>query len=589
MANFYATSFSDQTPEEFSHVSFGTDWPVVYIIDDGHEAYVGETLDASVRASQHLHNPDRRRLTRINLITDGDYNKSVILDLEAFLIKHMSADDRFTLQNGNAGLHMHNYYRRADYQMKFDDIWAELIQRNLAQKTLREIENSDLFKYSPYNSLSTDQYAAVSNILGDMTEAMLRGEDMTAIVEGGPGTGKTILAVYMMKLLAEHPMKLPEVEAEADSENYDLYENLKKLPSGMRIGLVIPMQSLRTTLTGVFKSIAGLKNVRVLKPSDVPELDGKYDLLVVDEAHRLQRRHALAHYPSFDAGNKRLNLDEHGTELDWIRLKSKYQVLFYDRNQTVRPSDIPASYFRQLYEQSSTKIYHLRTQFRCMAGDAYIAYIRSIFSDCPPTEMQQFDQYDFRLFTDCGEMTDRIKELNDQYSLCRTVAGYSWEWVSNKHPEKYDIELDGRSYKWNTTSVDWVNSENAVNEIGCIHTIQGYDLNYAAVIIGKEIDYDPVCRKLTVDKNQYHDTRGKAVGNGGIDLLRDQILNVYSTMLTRGIRGTYVYVCNPNLRKYLQKYIPLQETEDYKIVPIYQTIAKIAEENQTSEFDSRKD
>lgn len=582
MARFYSTSFSDHTPDEFTHVQYGTDWPVVYIIDDGKEAYVGETLDASVRASQHLHNPERQRLTRINLISDEDYNKSVILDLEAFLIKHMSADGHFELQNGNAGLHLHNYYRRADYHQKFDEIWAELIQRKLAGKTLQEIENSDLFKYSPYNSLSADQYAAVTNILGDMTAAMLKGENMTALVEGGPGTGKTVLAVYMMKLLAEHHMDLPEAEAEVDSESYDLYENLQKLPSGMRIGLVIPMQSLRKTITEVFKTVGGLKNIRVLKPSEVPEIDGKYDLLVVDEAHRLQRRYALAHYPSFDAGNKRLNLDENGTELDWIRLKSKYQILFYDRNQTVRPSDIPASYFELLRDRETTKVYRLRTQFRCMAGDEYIDYIRSIFSDNPPTEKKSFEGYDLRLFTDCGEMTDLIREMNDRYGLCRTVAGYSWEWASKNDPEKYDIELDGRSYRWNTRTTDWVNSKESINEVGCIHTIQGYDLNYAAIIIGKELDYDPASGKLTVNKNQYLDTRGKAVGKDGETLLREQILNVYSTMLTRGIRGTFVYVCNPRLRDYLKQYIPVQEDDGYKVIPLHQTL-KAAEEGM--EYD----
>ena len=104
----------------------GENWPVVYILNNSREAYIGETHHASVRMNQHMDNPERRRLTEIRIISGEDFNKSVILDLEAFLIKHMGADGKYKLQNGNNGLQDHDYYNRTKYEEGFQHIWKKL-------------------------------------------------------------------------------------------------------------------------------------------------------------------------------------------------------------------------------------------------------------------------------------------------------------------------------------------------------------------------------------------------------------------------------------------------------------------------------
>ena len=393
MAEINSTVFNESTPDFLLSSKFphGSDWPVVYILDNDqeatiitHEAYVGETLDASVRASQHWQNPERRRLTRINLISDVDYNKSVILDLEAFLIKHMSVDRHFKLQNGNMGLHLHNYFNRAYYEGTFRLIWEQLRERKLADKDLQEIENSDLFKYSPFNSLSADQYNAIACVVKDLSAAIQAKQPMTAIVEGGPGTGKTVLAVQMMKLLTARNLGIIQ-EPDAEEESSTLVESLKELPKGLKVGLVIPMQSLRQTIQSVFDSIGGgLGAKMVLSPNDVPKQT--FDLLIVDEAHRLRQRKGLAQYPVFDQNNALLGFGNEGTELDWILKQSKYQLFFYDGMQSVKPADVDASRFVALKQGAHSKIYKLHTQFRCRAGDDYIKYVRSILSYNPPAE-----------------------------------------------------------------------------------------------------------------------------------------------------------------------------------------------------------
>ena len=118
------------------------------------------------------------------------------------------------------------------------------------------------------------------------------------------------------------------------------------------------------------------------------------------------------------------------------------------------------------------------------------------------------------------------------------------------------IFLDGLSFKWNSTDKNWVNSPNVANEIGCIHTVQGYDLNYCGVIFGKEIDYDLQNKKFIINKSEYKDNLGRQRILDQEELLRDFILNIYSTLLTRGIIGTYIYAYNDGMREYLKQYIP---------------------------------
>ena len=141
------------------------------------------------------------------------------------------------------------------------------------------------------------------------------------------------------------------------------------------------------------------------------------------------------------------------------------------------------------------------------------------------------------------------------------MSYYSWICMNSKgakakninYLNTYDINIDGQKYIWNTSTSDWVNSPNSINEIGSIHTIQGFDLNYAGIIIGNDLKYDSINNKLYADRNNYYDKNGKNTASE--EELLEYILNIYSTMCTRGMLGTYIYVCNKELKKYLSKYI----------------------------------
>ena len=386
MAEISTLKFNEGTPTILKSKKYGTNWPVVYIINNNDEAYVGETTDVSMRTNQHLANEVRRSLNKINIIGDDTFNKSSILDLESFLIKYMSADQKFKLQNGNGGLQNHNYYQREMYETKFREIWLQLKSKGLVQHDLKQIANSDLFKYSPYKALTPDQYMIVNDILSDLANFVNKKEPDTFVVEGGAGTGKTILGVYILKMLSQ-AKDASQIEIEEDQVEQNLSEILKinDAVDDLKIGLVIPMDNLRTTLKKVFKSIKGLNSKMVLSPHEVGKSDEKYDLLIVDEAHRLRRRKNLTQYGTFDENNRKMNLGNNGTELDRILLKSKYQIFFYDEGQSIKPTDVRKEDFDKLMLRKNYHEYSLTTQLRCLlGGNEYIDYIKSIFSNNPP-------------------------------------------------------------------------------------------------------------------------------------------------------------------------------------------------------------
>ena len=124
----------------------GENWPVVYVLNNDTEAYIGETVNVARRTEQHLGSSAKQKLTEIRIISDKDFNKSVVLDLESFLIKHMAADGKYRLLNGNNGIQDHDYYERSRYENEFRTIWNKLKKLGVVDRSIEDIENSELFK-----------------------------------------------------------------------------------------------------------------------------------------------------------------------------------------------------------------------------------------------------------------------------------------------------------------------------------------------------------------------------------------------------------------------------------------------------------
>jgi DUF2075 family protein/predicted GIY-YIG superfamily endonuclease len=537
-------------------------WPVVYILSNGEtrEAYIGETTDTFARMAAHARHDAKSRLTSVRLITSETFHKSATLDIESNLIRYVAADGQFSLLNGNLGIAYHNYYQKSEvYWQIFRDLWDRLRAEGLAKHSLEHIDNSDLFKYSPYKSLSREQ----SDSLVAMLQALAGEKTRHVVVEGGAGTGKTILAIFLCKLLSG---RLDDMSfRDFGDREQEILDLLKIITAGsvqLKIALVVPMASFRATLKKAFKNIKGLSASMVTGPSDI--VRERYDIIVVDESHRLRRRVNLGTYfGAFDKACATLGLDPAtASELDWVSMQADKTLLFYDANQSIKPSDVPAGKFEHTKALPSTVVQKLTTQFRVKGGSAYVDFVDKLLNGrlAESSAPYSFRDYEVILFEEPEEMVTAIQSRNEKAGLARMIAGYAWEWKSNKDATAWDIELGEVKLRWNTSSIDWIHSESAAQEVGCIHTTQGYDLNYAAIIMGPEIYWDETLQQIKIRPEKYCDRNGKQSVKD-IDELRAYILNIYKTIMLRGIRGTFLYICDDALREYVSRFVPVQRRQ----------------------------
>lgn len=578
--------FNSEGLKKLEQEVFGENWPVAYLINNEKEIHIGESSNVRTRMKQHLSNPKRSQLNKMTIIYGPKFNKSVVLDLEAMLIMMCSVDGKFTLQNQNSGQSLsHNYYQKGLYNERdFPKIWNALQKENLAGQDYKTILNSDLYKFSPYHSLTTEQYDVANQVLLSLGQAVDEGEEHKAFfIDGSPGTGKTLLGVYLYKRIFEWSNRsfdmsdfdLSEIEEYVSKDENVLNDVLSRplYGSNMKIAFIVPQQALRHTISHVFdqsiKRVKGRQNPEVIGPSELVDrgINDKYDLVIVDESHRLRRRKAMPNYVDFDAKNELLGLGKEGTELDWILKCSRFQIFLYDQNQTVKNSDVLAEDFKKLMKTPGTEKFSLNSQMRVLGGNDYIQYIKEIFSSHPPIEpISFFGKYSFYLFDDLAAMQAQIFQENETWGLARMLAGYAWEWNTRKkgYKDEYDFQIGTLKLRWNSKESDWVNSENAIHEVGSIHTVQGYDLNYAGVIIGDDLKYNEQTHQLEVHKENFYDRKAKESATP--EKLYKLVLNTYQVLLTRGIRGTFIYVTDPALFNYLKQYIPvwkngLQESE----------------------------
>ena len=307
----------------------------------------------------------------------------------------------------------------------------------------------------------------------------------------------------------------------------------------------------------------------VLTPFEVGNSEIEYDLLIVDETHRLNQR---ANQPSgplnklFHDITVRLfgEDDSSKTQLDWIRAKSRHQVFLVDAAQSVKPADLPKAALERLVSETKAthRYYPLVSQMRVQAGSDYVGYIRRILGDsASSTRTQEFDGYDLRLFDSLTKMREEIFRRDAEVGLSRMLAGYAWEWKTKNDRTAFDIELDGLQLRWNGTQTDWIASAGSLDEVGSIHTVQGYDLNYAGVIIGPDLRFDEASGTIVVNRSSYFDKKGMENNRVLGTVYTDEdllvfIRNIYAVLLTRGILGTYVYVVDPALRAHLSRLLP---------------------------------
>ena len=396
----------------------------------------------------------------------------------------------------------------------FKDLDAAVIRpsKQLADAVGGMLEGKDEFILLDDQKTALERITTATNIAQD-------GQKQVLIINGGPGTGKSVISINALARITSSRLNARYVT-----------------PNGA------PRKVYETKLSGVIPGDT-FKHLFTGSGSFWDSDEDSYDALIVDESHRLTMKSGFMK-----------NLGEN--QIKEIIRAARTSVFFIDEAQKVTWADVgEIDSIVEAAELAGANIQHLTlsSQFRCGGSDDYLAWLDDVLGvNATSDHYFSTDRFDFRIIDSAKELEELIREKNREANKARLVAGYCWDWVSSKDPEKFDIVFPEEKFKmkWNLHSYGqtWIIDPKSVSEVGCIHTCQGLEVDYVGVIIGQdlvarkgELMTQPEFRAKT-DKS----LRGykKALKSSPIEaeLKADEIIrNTYRTLMTRGMKGCYVY------------------------------------------------
>lgn len=360
------------------------------------------------------------------------------------------------------------------------------------------------------------------------------GEKRVLIVNGGPGTGKSVISINALTRLTGARQNARYVTPNAAPRA--VYES-----------------KLKRFMTGdAFKHLFSGFGAFTRSEKD------EFDTLIVDESHRLKMKSGMFR-----------NMGENQA-MEIIR-SARTSVFFIDEAQKVTWADVgEIAMIEEHARLEGAEVEHLelQSQFRCGGSDDYMAWLDNTLG-IRPMEEHYFSpgRFDFKIFDNPVEMHNQIKKKNKGNNKSRLVAGYCWDWISKNDSRLFDISLPdfGFKAKWNLTSdgSDWIIQPNSVEEVGCIRTCQGLEVDYIGVIVGPDLRLvdgrlvtDPSARAKT-DKSLSGFKKESKTDPVGAGLKADEIIrNTYRTLMSRGMRGCYVYFTDPVTAQYFKNIIP---------------------------------
>ena len=358
-----------------------------------------------------------------------------------------------------------------------------------------------------------EQQVAYATILKLVENSINSEEKHTIIIQGGPGTGKSVIAVNLLAKINNNGYSCVYVTKNG-APRYTFSQHLTKGKHSV------------SYLRGLFKGSGSFV--------DVP--NNTFDCILADEAHRLNMKSGLY-------GNKGEN------QIKEIIRSSKISVFFVDEDQIVTMKDIGrVSEIKKQAELLGSKIHfgkslNLVSQFRCNGSDGYIAFLDNVLEIRKTANYTMDIDYDVRVFDDPVLMREELRKYN-RNNKARMIAGYCYPWVSDKDKTLMDIRLPGGfEAQWNFETNSFATDPNSFEQVGCIHSTQGLEFDYVGIIIGKDMQFRN--GHVITDYHERYLKRDKTIEN--VRTIEDQqladriIRNTYKTLLSRGQKGCFVY------------------------------------------------
>ena len=541
------------------------DYPVVYIVNDNKNdqfsVYVGETADIIRRTSQHLtddikkENRDDWRdfatssTTKMFIIGHNHFNKSLTLDIENRLMLYLSSVGKVIRVQNRKENPQNEYYTSNELDSIFSKVWRSLRKRNQSLFPIESIvRNSAIFKASPFHKLTEEQIEAKNTIINKIIASISKNQEGTLIlVKGEAGAGKTVL----MSSLVDDLLNSEDISFIKDNNYINLIVNHNN-----QLSVYKEIERKLNWNSGSSLEVA-MKPTQFLNALRKEKI--KAGVVIVDEGHLL----LTAKNQAYLGGNHLIDL----------LAQSKVVVLVYDDKQIMNKSQIwTDNTFFELEHEANLEgnLIELRNQMRIKANPETVNWIRSIIDDCEIKKLTKDKQYDIRIFDSPFELQKAIKLKNKDQKLgiSRLVATYDWTYVEEKKKQdrpKWFVEIGDWKAPWNQqikpekkdAKLSWIEQPQAIDEIGSTFTVQGFDLNYAGVIIGPSVKYrnGKIMFDISESKNkgavQNRKLENGEMKNFGEDLLKNE-LNV---LLTRGVNGLYIYAVDEELQEALKEAI----------------------------------
>jgi len=352
-------------------------------------------------------------------------------------------------------------------------------------------------------------------------------EKSVVVIKGGPGTGKSVISINLLGGL---------------------------LKDGLNVHFVAPNASFRDVMIHRLAQSESITRLRNLFKGSAGFWDsGKdtFDVLVVDEAHRLKKKGAYQYKGK--------------NQVEDIIKSARTSIFFVDDYQMIRPHDIGSiSEIKNIAESNKAKIYEieLTAQFRCSGAEGYLNWLDNTLQIKETANFDGWEQkdFEFKIFEDPNKLREAIKEKHDKGYNARILAGYAWKWSSvkegNKNSDVADVEIPEFDFRipWNSrrSGTTWAIDPSGINQAGCIHTSQGLEFDYVGIIVGNDLRFNKETFQYHTHWISYKDTAGKSGLKDKPEELTKLVKNIYKVLMSRGMKGCYVYFVDKEVEKYFK-------------------------------------